>query len=97
MKRARSKTGAGRANLMLRLDEASKADIVGAARLRNVSTSDYVREVVVGQARRELEQAEHATVGLTESEQLAFWEALNAKPKLTAAQRKLAAAMRGEE
>ena len=36
------------------------------------------------------------TLCLTPEEQLAFWNALNETPKLTAAQRRLGAVMRGE-
>lgn len=45
------------ANLMIRVDPASKGIVARAATLRGVSTSDYVREVVVAQARREVDEA----------------------------------------
>ncbi len=83
--------------LMVRLDEDSKADITKAAELRKVSISDYVRMVTVAQARREVSQAEQDTISLTPDEQLAFWNALNAPATLTSAQRELGRIMRGEK
>lgn len=83
--------------LMVRLDEESKSYLAKAAELRKVSISDYVRMVTVTQARHEVRQAEQSTIGLTLEEQLTFWNALNAPPKLTKAQRELSRTMRGEE
>jgi uncharacterized protein (DUF1778 family) len=80
---------------MVRLDEESKAFLAQAAELRRISVSDYVRTVTVAQARREVSAAQELTLALTPEEQLAFWNALNAPPKLTAAQRRLGALMRG--
>jgi uncharacterized protein (DUF1778 family) len=82
--------------LMVRLDEQSKAYLARAAELRRISVSDYVREVTVAQAKREVQAAREQTISLTPEEQLAFWNALSASPKLTAAQRRLGEAMRGE-
>ena len=82
--------------LMVRLDEESKAYLTQAAQLRRISVSDYVREVTVSQARREVLAARELTISLTPEEQLAFWNALNEPPKLTDAQRRLGAIMRGE-
>jgi uncharacterized protein (DUF1778 family) len=82
--------------LMVRLDEDSKSYITKAAELRKVSISDYVRMVTVPQARREVQQAEQTTIALTAEEQLTFWNALNAPPELTEAQRELGRMMRGE-
>jgi uncharacterized protein (DUF1778 family) len=81
---------------MVRLDEQSKAVLTQAAELRHVSVSDYVREVTLAQARREVLAAGKQTLVLTPEEQLAFWNALNAVPQLTDAQRRLGATMRGE-
>ncbi len=83
--------------LMVRLDEDSKSYVTKAAELRKVSISDYVRMVTVAQARREVQQAEQTTIALTAEEQLTFWNALNATPKLTKTQRELGRTMRGEE
>ena len=83
--------------LMVRLDKDSKSYLTKAAELRKVSISDYVRMVIVAQAQREVREAEESTIALTPEEQLAFWNALNATPKLTKAQRKLGRTMRGEE
>jgi uncharacterized protein (DUF1778 family) len=62
-----------------------------AALLRKVSVSDYVRTVAVAQARREVQAAREQVIALTAEEQLAFWNALNESPKLTASQRRLRA------
>ena len=83
--------------LMVRLDEDSKAFVKKAAEMRKVSISDYVRMVAVGQARREVEQDEQNTIALSPEEQLAFWNALNAPPRLSKSQRKLSRVMRGEQ
>ncbi len=82
---------------MVRLDEDSKAYVTKAAELRKVSTSDYVRMVTVAQACREVDGAQHDTISPTPQEQLAFWDALNATPKLTKAQRDLGKIMRGDQ
>jgi uncharacterized protein (DUF1778 family) len=82
--------------LMVRLDEESKAIVAEAARLRRISVSDYVREVMVSRARTEVLAAREQTISLTPEEQLEFWNALSATPELTDAQRELAAVMRGE-
>jgi len=83
-------------NLMVRLDPESKDCIARAAELRRVSVSDYVRSVVVAQARRELHAAQNQTIALTPDEQLSFWQALNAPARLTPAQEALGALMRGD-
>jgi uncharacterized protein (DUF1778 family) len=95
--RSRAKTPVVRP-LMVRLDKESKAYLSQAAEMHGISLSDYVRTVAVAQARRELlaslEQTQ--TLTLTAEEQLAFWNALAEPPKLTEAQRRLGAIMRGE-
>jgi uncharacterized protein (DUF1778 family) len=83
--------------LMVRLDEESKQCLAQAAALRQISVSDYVRTVMVAQARREVRAAQEQVIALTADEQLAFWNALNESPKLTAAQRRLGKTMRGEQ
>jgi uncharacterized protein (DUF1778 family) len=83
-------------SLMVRLDQETKAVLQRAAALRRISVSDYVRTVTVTQARKEVQAAEEQTLILTAEEQLAFWEALNATPTLTATQEKLGSLMRGE-
>ncbi len=83
-------------NLMVRLDEESKAFIAKAAERRCISMSDYVRMVLVSQARREVEEAEHNLIALTPDEQLEFWNALAQSTELTDAQRQLGTIMRGE-
>jgi uncharacterized protein (DUF1778 family) len=81
--------------LMVRLDEESKRWLAQAAELRRISVSDYVRTITVPQARREVVSSHRQVIALTPEEQLAFWNALNEKPKLTPRQRKLGRAMRG--
>jgi uncharacterized protein (DUF1778 family) len=82
--------------LMVRLDADSKDVLARAAGLRGISVSDYVRQITVAQARKEVEAAESQTIAMTPEEQLAFWTALNTPVKLTAAQKKLGKLMRGE-
>ena len=83
-------------SLMVRLDEESKALLASAAELRKISISDYVRTIVVGQARRELAAADARVISMTPEEQLEFWEALSKPPELTKAQEQLGKMMRGE-
>lgn len=82
--------------LMVRLDDESKQCLAEAASLRHISVSDYVRTVTVPQARREVRAASEQVIAMTPEEQLSFWNALNESPKLTAAQRRLGAVMRGQ-
>ena len=86
----------GTSPMMVRLDAQSKQALVKAAELRKISLSDYVRTVTVAQARREVASAQEQTIQMTPSEQLAFWQALQAPPELTPAQKRLALLMRGE-
>ena len=86
----------GSSPLMVRLDEDSKRVLTQAAKLRQISVSDYVRTVTVAQARREVASARDQTIALTPEEQLAFWQALQLPPKLTPAQRRLGRLMRGK-
>ncbi len=82
-------------SLKVRLDYASKQAVAEAARLRGISVSDYVRLNVVPLAKREVAAAQERTIQIAADEQLAFWNALNAIPELSAPQRKLGAMMRG--
>jgi uncharacterized protein (DUF1778 family) len=97
--RQRPSTIKGRADrsLMVRLDEESKGFLAEAAKLRGISLSDYVREVTVPQARREILAAREQTLAMTPEEQLAFWNALNTPTPLTESQKRLGAIMRGDE
>jgi len=81
---------------MVRLDEDSKDLLARAAVLRRISVSDYVRQVTVTQARKEVNAAAEQAISMTPDEQLAFWSALSTPAKLTAAQKKLGKVMRGE-
>jgi uncharacterized protein (DUF1778 family) len=82
--------------LMVRLDDESKTVLSQAAELRRISVSDYVRTVTLAQARKEVDAAREQSIALTADEQLAFWNALNATPPLTEAQKQLGKTMRGE-
>ncbi len=81
-------------SLMVRLDAKSKRNLTDAARLRQISVSDYVRTVMVPQAKREIAAARENVIVMTPDEQLEFWNALNEPPKLTPAQRELGKLMR---
>lgn len=83
-------------SLMVRLDDESKLWLTKAADLRKISVSDYVRTVTVAQARREVASADNGIISLTPEEQLVLWQALQAPPKLTPAQKRLGKLMRGE-
>ena len=83
-------------SLMVRLDPDSKTFVARAAEMRHVSVSDYVRSVVVAQARREIQAAEQQVIALTPAEQQEFWQALQEPTTLTAAQQALGTLMRGE-
>jgi uncharacterized protein (DUF1778 family) len=95
---ASTKKGRGRATstLMVRLDVESKEYVSRAAALRCISVSDYVRAVTVTQARREVESAAEQTIRLSPAEQLDLWNALQAAPTPTPAQKRLGAIIRGE-
>ena len=82
--------------LVVRLDAESNRCLTEAAGLRHISVSDYVRTVILPQAKREIQAAAEQVVALTPDEPLAFWNALNETPVLTTAQRGLGAVMRGE-
>jgi uncharacterized protein (DUF1778 family) len=84
-----------KSTLVVRLDAAGKAALLDASKLRRISVSDYVRQVTVTQAKKEVEGAEDNTLRLTPEEQLAFWTALTTPVPLTPAQKKLGAIMRG--
>jgi len=83
-------------SLMIRLDPDSKTCVARAAELRQVSVSDYVRSVVVAQARRELAAADQQVIVLTPAEQHAFWQSLQEPIAPTTAQQALGGLMRGE-
>jgi uncharacterized protein (DUF1778 family) len=89
-------TASGSTTLMVRLDKDSKEALVQAAQLRRISVSDYVRDITVAQARKEVLAAAQQTLALTPEEQLAFWNALAQATKLTNPQKELGRVMRGE-
>jgi uncharacterized protein (DUF1778 family) len=96
MPKTSSPADGAKSSLMVRLDESAKNALVQAAQLRQMSVSDYVRTVTVGQARREIAAAQTQTLALTADEQLALWTALSQPAKLTARQKQLGKLMRGE-
>ena len=57
------------APLMVRLDSASKAVLSRAAKLRQISVSDYVRQITLSQARKEINAARGRTIALTPDEE----------------------------
>lgn len=85
-----------REQILVRMDKTSKDCLTKAAELRRISVSDYVRQITVTQAKREVEEAGNQTLSLTADEQLAFWTALNESPRLTKSQKALGVIMRGE-
>ncbi len=93
-KKSAQTSGRKSESLMVRLDAASKRVVRRAAALRRVSASDYVRTLVVSQARREVDAPPYAWV-LSPAEQLAFWEALHAPPRVSPELKRLAELMRG--
>ena len=96
MSKVQSGSAMGVSPLMVRLDGDSKAMLAKAAELRRISVSDYVRQVTLGQARKEVSDASERIIALTAEEQLAFWTALNGPVKLSPAQKKLGKLMRGD-
>ena len=92
----KSRMGKTASPLMVRLDSESKRFLAEAAGLRHITLSDYVRAVIVPQARREVLAARELVIALTPDEQLSFWNALSETPELTPAQLRLGATMRGE-
>jgi len=80
----------------MRLDSASKEAIVDAAALRGLKMSDYIRVVLVAQARREVASAGRQVLSLTPAEQLQFWTALRQPVRTTTRQRRLGRLMRGD-
>jgi uncharacterized protein (DUF1778 family) len=82
--------------LVVRLDDESKAYVCQAAEQRGISVSEYIRQVTVTQARREVIAPREQPMRLTSVEQLAFWTALNESPQLTEAQHRLGSTIRGE-
>ncbi|MCB9933455.1 MAG: DUF1778 domain-containing protein [Planctomycetes bacterium] len=82
--------------LQTRLSVEDKRAIQQAAALRGLAVSEYVRQVLVPLAKREVARAEHAVIELSAVEQLALWHALDAPAKLTKSQKSLAKLMRSK-
>lgn len=94
---AKSKKRSESSTLMVRLDRKSKAALAKAAKLRRISISDYVRQVTVPQAEREIQAEEQQVILLSPAEQLEFWQALQAPPRRTPAQQELGRLMRSAQ
>jgi uncharacterized protein (DUF1778 family) len=84
-------------SVRIRIDAESKECLMQAARLRGIGLGDYVRAVVVPQARREVHAAREQTLALTAEKQFAFWKALAEPPTLTDPQRRPGMIMQGDE
>lgn len=76
-------------NLLVRLDREAKALLEGAASHRGLTLSDYVRSRVLPLARQDLDEAQTGVLRLGKADQIALWQALQAPPKPTKAQRAL--------
>jgi len=81
--------------LMVRLDQESKGYLQQAANLKKLSVSDYVRQFVVKQAKQDVAVQHDRVIRLNPEDQLRFWKALNAPPKLNKGLRKLSKIMKG--
>lgn len=79
---------------LLRFGSAGKRLVQGAAAIRGVNVSDYVRSRIVTLARQDVEEADTGVLRLSREAQIAFWQALQRPPAPTAAQRKLGALIR---
>ncbi|MBW3600644.1 MAG: DUF1778 domain-containing protein [Planctomycetes bacterium] len=84
------------ARVVIELDREAAACIAAAAKTRGVSVGDYVRDIAVNQARRDIRASEHDVIALTPEQQLELWKALQESPQLTDEQRRLGAIIRGE-
>ena len=82
--------------LQARIDKKNKDLVVKAAKLRSMPTSDYVRSIVIEQARKEVDCAEKEVLQLTADEQLSFWKALDHDSSLIEKEIELGQLMRGE-
>ena len=82
------------ANLVVRADTVFKRLVHEAAQLRGLSDSDYVRSELAARARQQIEDARRNTLRLEPQDQVAFWKALNAPPKVTPTLRRLGANIR---
>lgn len=96
-KRKRLKKKPAGDTLMVRLDAESKSLLQKAANLRRTSVSEYVRMIMVAQARREIDAAAQNLIVMSPEGQLAFWKALHEPPVLTPELKRLGRIMRGEE
>lgn len=85
---------AGAAIFQIRLEARHKRAIERAAKLRRLSASAYLRQVLVPIAEREVAGAGNRVIEMAPHEQIELWQALAAPVRLTPAQRKLARIIR---
>jgi len=85
-----------RETIQVRIQPKNKEIIVKAAKLRGIPVSDYLRSVVLGQARKEITIKDDYALQLTAEEQLSFWQAIDKEPALTHKQKELGKLMRGK-
>jgi len=75
------------------LSESDTRYLAHAARLRGISLNEYVTQVAIAQARKDIEAAMEHPIVMTPCELSAFWNALNSPVALTEKQKNLARLM----
>lgn len=82
--------------IQARINSENKGLIVQAAKLREIPVSDYMRLVLIDQARKEVTSNEQRVLQLTADEQIEFWNALDNPKSLTESQKELGKLIKGE-
>ena len=82
--------------IQARINSENKGLIVQAAKLREIPVSDYMRLVLIDQARKEVTSNEQRVLQLTAAEQIEFWNALDNPKSLTESQKELGKLIKGE-
>ena len=82
--------------IQARINSENKSLIVQAAKLREIPVSDYMRLVLIDQARKEVTSNDQQVLQLTADEQIEFWNALDNPKGLTKAQKELGKLIKGE-
>lgn len=82
--------------IQARINSENKSLIVQAAKLREIPVSDYMRLVLIDQARKEVTSNDQQVLQLTADEQIEFWNALDKPKGLTKAQKELGKLIKGE-
>jgi hypothetical protein len=86
----------GLAHLPYNFSGEDGASMAKANRSNGTKRASAVKPQMGAQALNEFRAASAHIIILTPDQQLAFWKAINASPKLTASQRRLGAIMRGD-